>query len=96
MAKRPDLFSRFDPVSEEDLSLLREIEKDSRRLKLTLPLSYRPADTDDIPDILEIAEYARKDLKKHRVDQWQGPYPGRDVFEKDIERGIVPGKEFQN
>ena len=87
MAKRPDLFSRFDPVSEEDLSLLREIEKDSRRMKLTLPLSYRPADAEDIPDILEIAEYARKDLKNHRVDQWQGPYPGRDIFEKDIERG---------
>ena len=87
MSKRPDLFSRFAPASKEDAALLKEIEKDEKRLKLTLPLSYRPATENDIPDILDIVSYARSELKRHRVDQWQGPYPEKEVFEQDIKRG---------
>ena len=87
MSKRPDLFSAFVPVSKEDTVLLKEIEKDEKRLKLTLPLSYRPATENDIPDILDIVSYARSELKRHHVDQWQGPYPEKEIFEQDIERG---------
>ena len=97
ISKRPDLFSKFTPASKEDAALLREIEKDAGRLKLSLPLSYRRAESDDIPEILEIVEFARAELRKHRVDQWQGPYPERAVFEQDIEKGecfvVMHGEE---
>ena len=86
-AKRPELLAAFEPAAEEDRALLQEIEKDGKRLKLTLPLTCRPAAQEDIPDILAIVASARKTLKKHRVDQWQGPYPDRAVFEGDVERG---------
>ena len=84
--KRPDLMEKFAP-SAQDEALLREIEKDASRMKLTLPLSYRQAKQEDIEEIMEIVDFARAELKKHRVDQWQGPYPGKEVFEHDIERG---------
>lgn len=86
ISKRPDLFSKFTPETKEDADLLREIEKDKRRIKLTMPLSYRPAVTGDIPDILKITDDARESLKRFGVDQWQGPYPERYVFEADIDR----------
>ncbi len=86
ISKRPDLFSKFTPETKEDADLLREIEKDKKRIKLTMPLSYRLAVTGDIPDILKITDDARESLKRFGVDQWQGPYPERYVFEADIDR----------
>ena len=82
ISKRPDLFSKFTPETKEDADLLREIEKDKKRIKLTMPLSYRLAVTGDIPDILKITDDARESLKRFGVDQWQGPYPERYVFSR--------------
>ena len=86
ISKRPDLFLKFTPSSKEDAALLKEIERDRSRIKLTQPLSYRPAAAEDIPDIMQIVDDARESLKRFGVDQWQGPYPEKDVFEADIGR----------
>ncbi len=85
--KRPDMFAAFEPESDEDRQLLRELEKEKDRKKLTAPVTYRPARNEDIPRILEIVEDARKSLARHHVDQWQGPYPDAARFEEDIRLG---------
>ncbi len=47
--------------------------------------------------ILEIVRYARKTLKKQRVDQWQGEYPDEAAFRADMARGecfvVLHGEE---
>ena len=83
--KRPDMFAAFEPETDEDRKLLAEIEKSRRQL--SAPVTFRPAVIEDIPRILEIVEDARKGLARHRVDQWQGPYPDAARFEEDIRLG---------
>lgn len=83
--KRPDMFAAFEPQDEEDRKLLHQLEKDSRRRKLTEPLSYTEAKTEDMPRIMEIVAQARESIKKHHFDQWQGSYPSEAVFLRDIE-----------
>ena len=82
--KRPDLYAAYRPENEGDRKLMREAEKDAGRKKLTKPVSYRPAVTEDIPRILEIVQAARESLGRFGIDQWQGPYPGAERFEEDI------------
>ena len=85
--KRPDMFAAFEPRTEEDRKLLRELERDRDRKKLTEPVQYRPATGEDIPRILEIVENARESLRRYGVDQWQGTYPAAADFEEDIRLG---------
>ena len=87
MAKRPDMYECFVPESELDRELVERIKKESGRRPLTEPLTLRKAEEGDIPRILKITEDARASLKKHRVDQWQGEYPTREIFENDIKIG---------
>ncbi len=82
--KRPDLFERFTPRDEEDEKLMKELEKEAGRKKLTEPVRYRPAREEDIPRILEIVQTARESLGRWHIDQWQGPYPGEERFREDI------------
>ena len=86
-AKRPDLFARFVPADKNDEKLYEEVKRESGRVVLSEPLVCRAAAEDDLPDILRIVAEARAGLKKQRVDQWQGPYPDREDFLSDIERG---------
>ena len=58
--KRPDMFAAFAPETDEDKKLLRELEKERERKKLTEPVSYRLAVSEDIPRILEIVQDARE------------------------------------
>jgi len=85
--KRPDMFEKLQLTDKNDLMLLREVEKDAKRKKLTEELSYRRAVETDIPDIMRMVSDAKRSLKKHRVDQWQGEYPTAEAFLKDMERG---------
>ena len=85
--KRPDMFAAFEPQTDEDKKLLRELEKEQGRKRLTGPVTYRPAGTGDIPRILEIVQDARESLRRYHVDQWQGPYPDAARFEEDIRLG---------
>lgn len=89
MAKRPDMFALFAPESELDRALLKEIEKDKGRKKLTEPLRCVHAQPDDVPDIMQIVQYARKTLKKNGIDQWQGEYPAAEDMERDIEDNVL-------
>ena len=82
--KRPDLYAAYVPENAEDEKLMRELERDLGRKKLAEPVTYRLAEIEDIPRILEIVQDARQSLGRFRVDQWQGPYPGAARFEEDI------------
>ncbi len=86
-AKRPDMFARFSPADPEDRKLLSEIEKEAGRRQITEKVTCRQATPADLPAILAMVEDARASLKKHGVDQWQGPYPTEKHFLFDIERG---------
>ena len=98
MEKRPDMFEKLSVTDKRDRALLEEIKKDARRKKLTEPLSFRPAKEADIGDILRIVGDARASLKKHGVDQWQGPYPDEKAFLFDMDRGecflLLHGEEI--
>ena len=85
--KRPDMYAAFQPASEEDRKLMSSVEKESGRKKLTQPVVYRAAVAEDIPRILEIVQDARESLGRFHIDQWQGPYPGAERFEEDIQLG---------
>ncbi|MBP3540161.1 MAG: tRNA (guanosine(37)-N1)-methyltransferase TrmD [Oscillospiraceae bacterium] len=85
--KRPDMFAKLDLQDKQDMELLKELARDAKRKKLTAPLEFRPATEADIPDIMRIVNDARRSLKKHRVDQWQGEYPTEESFMADIARG---------
>ena len=87
MSKRPDMFARLQLTDKADFELLEEIKKDSKRRKLTEPLSCRTATENDLQDIMRIVDDARQSLKKHHVDQWQGDYPQASDFLPDIARG---------
>ncbi|MBQ3210406.1 MAG: tRNA (guanosine(37)-N1)-methyltransferase TrmD [Oscillospiraceae bacterium] len=84
MEKRPDMFEKLSFEDKEDAKLLKEIQKQAKRKKLTEPLSYRQATMKDIPRVMEIVADAKRSLKKHRVDQWQGDYPTAAAFEQDV------------
>jgi GNAT superfamily N-acetyltransferase len=88
MEKRPDMFAKLELSDAEDRKLLEKIKKDAGRLRLTEPVECRLARPQDTDDIERIVNDARASLKKYGVDQWQGPYPGRDDFAADIEKGI--------
>ena len=96
--KRPDMFAAFTPGDDEDRKLLAEIEKEAGRRQITQPVTYRAAVEDDLPAILEIVSYARRTLKKQRVDQWQGVYPDEAAFRADLARGecfvVLHGEEI--
>ena len=98
MEKRPDMFEKLSVTDKRDRALLEEIKKDAFRKKLTEPLSFRPAKEADMGDILRIVGDARASLKKHGVDQWQGPYPDEKAFLFDMDRGecflLLHGEEI--
>lgn len=86
MEKRPDMMEKFTPDA-ADTKLLAEIERDSRRMKLTEEVAYRLSTEADLDDIMLTIRQARNYLRKHRVDQWQGVYPSEAHILTDIFRG---------
>ena len=98
MEKRPDMFEKLSVTDKRDRALLEEIRKDAFRKKLTEPLSFRPAKEADMGEILRIVGDARASLKRHGVDQWQGPYPDEKAFLFDMDRGecflLLHGEEI--
>lgn len=87
MDKRPDMFERLELTDKKDIKLVGQIKKERSRMKLTQPISCRPATESDIDGIMLIVRQARNYLKNHRVDQWQGEYPTQDIFATDIANG---------
>ena len=96
--KRPDLYEKLALSDPEDLRLLKELEKESRRLQLREPVHYRPATEADLPTILAIVADAQEGLRRFRVDQWQDGYPREENFRFDLERGecfvVLHGEEI--
>ena len=96
--KRPEMFERFEPEDKTDAELLKELEKDAKRGKLTLPVICRKMREEDLPEILKIRDYARKTLADYNVDQWQGEYPDELEFNEDIRTGhgyvLLHGEEI--
>ncbi len=87
MDKRPDMFEKLELTDKKDIKLVEQIKKERSRMKLTQPISCRPATESDIDGIMLIVRQARNYLKNHRVDQWQGEYPTQDIFAADIANG---------
>ena len=85
--KRPDMFQKLNLSDERDIKLLEEIKKEAGRIKLTEPLSYRPAAAEDIEAIMPMVEAARAGMKRQGIDQWQGIYPAAEDIGRDIEKG---------
>ena len=96
--KRPDMFESLAPTEKEDRRLLEDVRKGKDRPALTLPVRYKTAEEGDLPAILQIVDEARAGLKKHGVDQWQGPYPDEAAFRFDMARGecfmLLHGEEI--
>lgn len=85
--RRPDLFAAFVPEGKEDDALLRELERDEARPKLTRPLTCRPAAEADLPAMMDAVRFARKALAGLGADQWQDDYPAPAHFAADMARG---------
>ncbi len=86
--RRPDLFAAFQPESREDEALLRELERDETRPKLTQPLTCRLAEPEDLPAIMAAIRSAKARLAAACIDQWQEEnYPSVRDFAGDIDRG---------
>lgn len=85
MEKRPDLWEKLT-LSETDGALYQELMKERGRMKLTETIECRPVREEDIDAVDLIFRQGRNGLKKHRVDQWQGDYPGGQDALADMER----------
>ena len=98
MSKRPDMFEKLTLTDKNDLKLLEEVKKEQGRIKLTEPVTYRPAGEEDLPELLRITAEAQALLKQRGVDQWQDQYPNEAAFRCDIERGesfvVLHGEEI--
>ena len=85
--RRGDLFAAFSPADKLDEQLLRELEREELRPRLTHPFACRAARSADLPAMMEIAAQARALLRAHGVDQWQDGYPAPCHLQADIDRG---------
>ena len=85
--KRPDLFDSFVPGDKDERKLYEEVKMLTGGAVLSGQVGCRRAAEEDLPAIFQIVEEARAGLKKQKVDQWQGPYPGEQHFRFDMERG---------
>ena len=57
-------------------------------------ISHRPAEARDLDAVMDVVAQARRAIARLGIDQWQDGYPGREVIEADIARGI--GYVFEN
>ena len=87
MERRPDMFSKFVPSDNLDKELLKEIEWDKRRPALPKTIECRSAHEGDLGALEEILAQAKKQLAKHKVDQWNANYPTHEDFLADISEG---------
>ncbi|MGX8692125.1 MAG: tRNA (guanosine(37)-N1)-methyltransferase TrmD [Clostridia bacterium] len=96
--RRPDMLEKLELTDKDDLRLLEEVKRGQGRIKLTGPVTCRPATEEDLPALLRIAGEAGAWLKKQGVDQWQDGYPAERHFRFDLERGecfaVLHGEEL--
>ena len=87
MDKRPELFEKFVPQTDEDKALLDEIDAERHPRPVPPKIDCRRAEEADLPTILGIADEAKAFLASQGLDQWQHGYPAEEDFRRDIERG---------
>ena len=85
--KRPDLFEKLSLTDPDDRKLLEEVKRAQGRLKLTEPITCRPATEEDLPALLDILHEAKSLLRRRGIDQWQDGYPNEELLRVDIARG---------
>ncbi|MBR3292958.1 MAG: tRNA (guanosine(37)-N1)-methyltransferase TrmD [Oscillospiraceae bacterium] len=85
--KRPDLFEKLSLTDPDDRKLLEEVKRAQGRLKLTEPVTCRPATEEDLPALLDILHEAKSLLRRRGIDQWQDGYPNEELLRVDIARG---------
>ena len=87
MDKRPELFAKFVPQTDEDKALLDEIDAERHPRPVPPKIDCRRAEEADLPAILAIADEAKAFLAVQGLDQWQHGYPAEEDFRRDIEHG---------
>ena len=87
MDKRPELWERFTPETEEDRELCAEIDAERHPRPPKPVFDCRPAEEGDLPDILRITGDARAYLASQGLEQWQTSYPAEEDFREDIAHG---------
>lgn len=50
-------------------------------------LTYRRAETKDLPGIMDVIHEAQAFMRTLNIDQWQDGYPDEAIFQEDIEIG---------
>lgn len=85
--KRPELYEAFQPVDDRDRELLKELSRADRCIRLTEPVSCRPAVESDLSAILRIRDDARENLRRQGAEPGQAIDTEEAVFRQDIERG---------
>lgn len=56
-------------------------------LPITNPFKIRKPTKKDIPAIMEMIDWAKADMMKAKIDQWQDGFPNAEIITKDIENG---------
>ena len=87
MDKRPELFEKFVPQTDEDKALLDEIDAERHPRPVPPKIDCRRAEEGDLPAILAICGEAKAFMAAQGLDQWQRGYPAEEDFRRDIERG---------
>ena len=85
--KRPDMFEKLSFTDKNDQKLLEEVKNGGGRLKLTEPVSCRPAKEEDLPVLLALLEEGKALLRRRGIDQWQDGYPDEGLMRADLARG---------
>ena len=84
-----DLYSENDKeeLQKESCAYFMDYALAKRALEAEFPLEIRPAENDDLPEILEIYDYARKFMAENgNPTQWGKTDPPRELLVSDIER----------
>ena len=82
MDKRPELFAKFVPQTDEDKALLDAIDAERHPRPVPPKIDCRRAEEADLPAILAIADEAKAFLAAQGLDQWQHGYPAEEDFRR--------------
>lgn len=87
MDKRPELWEKFEPRTDEDKHLIEEIDNERNPKPVPPVIDYRRATEADLEEILNLTAQAKAYLASQGLDQWQNGYPNEENFRQDMARG---------
>ena len=54
--------------------------------EISMEISYRAANIDDLDDVFRLVECAVKQMEQEKIFQWDSIYPAKEDFRNDIKR----------